>query len=547
MMKIFRTHLLIAEDNKSLLLGAKEIEELFIREIKEFGLDSEIMVAPTGSLGYEEIGVAVAVFPEGVIYAPVNKNDVREIVREHLLKGRILERLAKKIEKTEIKAPRTKSEDIFAKQTRIVLRNVGLVNPESIEDYLGRGGYTAVEKAIENGPKWVIDEVKRSELKGRGGAGFPTGRKWEFTANAPGPIKYIICNADEGEPGTFKDREIMEGDPHTLIEGMIIAGFSTGSNYGFVYVRGEYDLSIRRLEKAIEDARSYGLLGENILGSGFSFDIEIKKGAGAYICGEETALIESIEGKRGEPRKKPPYPPTFGLWGKPTVINNVETLANIPPIIENGADWYKKFGVPGSYGTKVFSLMGDLNWKGVIEIPFGTPLSYIINDIGGGIKGGKKIKGVVLGGVSGSLITPEYLDTKVDFNSLATIEAGPGSGAIIVFNEDRCIVDLVKNIAYFFRHESCGKCTPCRVGTEQIYAITDWVSKGEGKMTDFETLEKLGKDMNLTSFCGLGQTAPNIIVQSLKKFSEEWLEHIKDKKCRAGVCQMISEEEKNEQ
>lgn len=546
MMKIFRTHLLIAEDNKSLLHGAKEIEDLFVKEIKEFGLESEIMVAPTGSLGYEDIGVAVAVFPEGVIYAPVNKNDVREIVREHLLKGRVLEKLAKKIEKTEIKAPRTKSEDIFAKQTRIVLRNVGLVNPESIEDYLGRGGYAALEKSIENGPKWVIDEVKKSELKGRGGAGFPTGRKWEFTANAQGPIKYIICNADEGEPGTFKDREIMEGDPHTLIEGMIIAGFSTGSNYGFIYVRGEYELSIRRLEKAIEDARRYGLLGENILGSGFNFDIEIKKGAGAYICGEETALIESIEGKRGEPRKKPPYPPTYGLWGKPTVINNVETLANIPPIIENGADWYKKYGVPGSYGTKVFSLMGDLNWKGVIEIPFGTPLSYIINDIGGGIKEGKKIKGVVLGGVSGSLITPEYLDTPVDFNSLATIEAGPGSGAIIVFSEDRCIVDLVKNIAFFFRHESCGKCTPCRVGTEQIYVILDWVSKGEGKMSDIETLERLGKNMNLTSFCGLGQTAPNIIVQSLKKYNEEWLEHIREKKCRAGVCEMILEEDENE-
>jgi NADH:ubiquinone oxidoreductase subunit F (NADH-binding) len=367
----------------------------------------------------------------------------------------------------------------------------------------------------------------------------------EFTAKASDPVKYVICNADEGEPGTFKDREIMEGDPHSLIEGMIIAAFSTKASYGYIYIRGEYDLSINRLEKAINDARNYGLLGENILGSGFNFDIEIKKGAGAYICGEETALIESIEGKRGEPRKKPPYPPTCGLWGKPTVINNVETLVNIPPIIENGADWYKRFGVAGSYGTKVFSLMGDLNWKGIIEIPFGTPLSYIVNEIGGGVKEGKKLKGVILGGVSGSLITLEQLDTPVDFNSLATIEAGPGSGAIIAFDEDRCIVDIVKNIAYFFRHESCGKCTPCRVGTEQIYEIIDWITKGEGRISDLDTLEKLGDDLKLTSFCGLGQTAPNIIVQSLAKFTIEWIEHIKEKKCRAGVCQMTLEEVKN--
>lgn len=544
-MKIYRTHILVAEDNKSLLMGAKEIEEALVREVKEFQLENEVMVAPTGSLGYEEIGVAIIVFPEGVVYAPVHKNDVKDIVREHLLKGRIVERLAKTIEKKEIIAPRTKSEDIFAKQTRIVLRNVGIINPESIDDYLGRNGYTALEKAFEKGAQWVIDEIKKSELKGRGGAGFPTGRKWEFTAKATDPIKYVICNADEGEPGTFKDREIMEGDPHTLIEGMIIAGFATGSTYGYIYIRGEYELSIRRLEKAIADARNYGILGENILGSNFSFDIEIKKGAGAYICGEETALIESIEGKRGEPRKKPPYPPTNGLWGKPTVINNVETLANIPAILENGEDWYKQFGVPGSFGTKVFSLMGDLNWKGIIEIPFGTPLSYIINDIGGGVREGKKLKGVILGGVSGSLITPDEIDIAVDFNSLATIEAGPGSGSIVVLDEDRCIVDVAKNIAYFFKHESCGKCTPCRVGTEEVYRIIDWITLGEGRLSDIKTIESLGNDMKLTSFCGLGQTAPNIIVQSLTKYREEWIEHVQEKRCRSRVCKMTYEEVKN--
>jgi NADH:ubiquinone oxidoreductase subunit F (NADH-binding) len=340
----------------------------------------------------------------------------------------------------------------------------------------------------------------------------------------------------------------MEGDPHLLIEGMILAGFATGANYGYIYIRGEYDLSIRRLQKAIDQARSYGFLGENILGSGFSFDIEIKKGAGAYICGEETALIESIEGKRGEPRKKPPYPPTFGLWGKPTVINNVETLANVPPIVVNGAEWFKKFGVAGSYGTKLFSLMGDVNYKGVIEIPFGVKLSSIINDVGFGIKGGKKLKGVILGGVSGSLITPNEIDTPVDFNSLALIEAGPGSGSIVVLSEDRCIVDIAKNIAYFFRHESCGKCTPCRVGTEEMYKIIDNISKGFGEVKDLERLDKLSTSMKLTSFCGLGQTAPNIIQQSLRKFRDEWLEHINERKCSANVCEFeeIMEEVTNE-
>lgn len=544
-MKIFRTHVLVAEDNKSLIKGAKEIEEALVREIREFGLENEVMVAPTGSLGYEETGVAIAIFPEGIVYAPVNRGDVKEIVREHFLKGRTVQRLLKSIEKGEVKAPSTKSEDIFSKQTRIVLRNVGLINPESIDEYLGRNGYLALEKAIEKGPEWVIEELKKSELKGRGGAGFPTGRKWEFTAKAPGPIKYVICNADEGEPGTFKDREIMEGDPHSLLEGMIIAGFATGANFGYIYVRGEYELSISRLEKAIEAARGYGLLGENILGSGFSFEVEIRKGAGAYICGEETALIESIEGKRGEPRKKPPYPPTNGLWGKPTVINNVETLANVPPIIENGADWYRQFGVPGSYGTKVFSLMGDLNWKGVIEIPFGTKLSYIVNDIGGGVKEGKKLKAIILGGVSGSLIAPNEIDTPVDFSSLATIEAGPGSGAIIVLSEDRCIVDTLKNIAHFFRHESCGKCTPCRVGTEEICRIIEWISTGEGRLSDIEALEDLGNGMKLTSFCGLGQTAPNILSQSLKKYKQEWIDHIRDKKCSSEVCKMTYKEAEN--
>ncbi len=389
----------------------------------------------------------------------------------------------------------------------------------------------------------MIEEVKKSELRGRGGAGFPTGKKWEPTKNAESDEKYVVCNADEGEPGTFKDRVLMEGNPHLLIEGMILAGFATGAKHGYIYIRGEYDLAIKRLKKAIEQARVYGLLGENILGSGFDFDIDIKKGAGAYICGEETALFESMEGHRGEPRKKPPYPATYGLWGKPTVINNVETLANIPPIIINGGDWFKQFGVAGSYGTKLFSLMGDVDYKGVIEIPFGIPLSYIINEVGFGVKQGKKLKAVILGGVSGSLITPAEIDTPVDFNSLARIEAGPGSGSIVVLSEDRCIVDITKNILYFFRHESCGKCTPCRVGTEEMYRTVDRISKGFGEESDLRKLELISNSMKLTSFCGLGQTAPNILYQSLTKFRDEWMSHIKERKCPANVCKFEPLEE----
>jgi len=431
---------------------------------------------------------------------------------------------------------------------KILLKRVGVINPESIEEYITNGGYVALKKAIEKGPQWVLDEVKASELRGRGGAGFPTGKKWEFTAKATGDAKYVICNADEGEPGTFKDRVIMEGDPQSVIEGMSLAGFAVGAKYGYIYIRGEYTLSIKMLQKAIEQARSYGFLGKNILGSKFNFDIEIREGAGAYICGEETALMESIEGKRGEPRKKPPYPPTCGLWGKPTVINNVETLANIPNIIANGAEWFKKFGVPGSYGTKLFSLSGDVNYKGVIEIPFGIKLSSIINDIGLGLKNGKKLKGVILGGVSGSLIAPNEIDIPVDCQSLCQIEAAPGCGTIIIFNEDRCIVDIVKNIAYFFRHESCGKCSPCRVGTEEIYKILDNISRGIGKVEDITKLEKLSTSMRLTSFCPLGQTAPNILTQSLKKYRDEWLGHVNERKCSANVCKFeeITEEVTNE-
>ncbi len=547
-MKFYRTHVLVAEDSKSLSKGAKEIEELLLREIRNLGLEKEILITPTGSLGYEDIGVAIAVYPEGIIYAPVTPKDVPLIVKEHFLKGRILSNISHEIGKKDVSLGISKAEKVLSVQKKVLLRRVGSINPESIEEYIAEDGYLALEKAFENGSEWVLNEVKNSELRGRGGAGFPTGKKWEFTAMAKSDVKFVICNADEGEPGTFKDRVLMEGDPHSIIEGMILAGFATGATYGYIYIRGEYELSIKRLSKAIEQAYDYGFLGKDILGSGFDFDIEIKKGAGAYVCGEETALLESIEGKRGEPRKKPPYPPTSGLFKRPTVINNVETLANIPPILVNGSNWFKQIGVPGSYGTKLFSLMGDVNYKGVIEIPFGVKLREIIEEVGFGVKGGKNLKVVILGGVSGSLISKEEIDTEVDFNSLAKIEAGPGSGSIVVLSEDRCIVDVVKNIAYFFRHESCGKCTPCRVGTDVIYRIVDNVSKGNGQREDLVKLEKLSNAMKLTSFCGLGQTTPNILLQSLTKFKEEWLAHIDERKCPSNICQFepIKEEVINE-
>jgi len=530
-MKFYRTHVLVAKDSRGIAAGAENIEKLLIGEIKRHHLDGEVAVVPTGDLGFAGDGVSIAVYPDGIVYAPVTAADVPAIVGEHLLKGKVLKKLAVSVRRAHTGIGATRSEKIIGIQKKILLKNVGTINPENIEEYIATDGYSALGKALSGMKSGeVIAAVKSSELRGRGGAGYPTGMKWESAAVEQDAEKYIICNADEGEPGTFKDREILEGDPHLVLEGIILAGYAIGAHTGYIYVRGEYGLSIRRLQKAIDAAAAYGLLGKNILGSGFGFDIEIKKGAGAYICGEESALIESIEGKRGEPRKKPPYPTKAGLWGKPTVINNVETLANVPAIIENGADWYKSIGVPGSRGTKLFSLMGDINWKGVIEIPFGTRLSNIITEIGGGVKGGRKLKGVILGGVSGFLIRPEETDVSVDFDSLARIEAGPGSGSIIVLDETRSIVDIIRNIIYFFRHESCGKCTPCRVGVEQMYSILDYIYGCEGIAGDAETLEDIGRNMALTSFCPLGQTAPNIMMQSLKKYRDEWQEYIARKK-----------------
>ncbi|OQA92325.1 MAG: NADP-reducing hydrogenase subunit HndC [Elusimicrobia bacterium ADurb.Bin231] len=525
-MKFFRTHILVSKDSKSMFAGAETVEKLLVEEIKKQGLGEEIKVISTGSIGFEGTGVTIAVYPDGIVYSPVTVSDIPEIVSEHLLKGRVVKRIAFPIKTSKMPSGVTFPEKVIGIQKRIVLKNVGFINPENIEEYIAQDGYSALAKSLcDMKPSDVISLITASELRGRGGAGYPTGLKWAAAAEVKGDCKYIICNADEGEPGTFKDREIMEGDPHTLLEGMAIAGYAVGASVGYIYIRGEYAISINRLNKAIEDARSYGLLGKNILGSGFDFEIEIKKGAGAYVCGEESALIESIEGSRGEPRKKPPYPVVSGLWAKPTVVNNVETLANVPRILENGAEWYKSLGTEGSRGTKLFSLMGDIKWKGVIEIPFGTPLSKIVMNIAGGLKNNAKLKAVILGGVSGYLIKPEELDIPVDFNSLARIEAGPGSGSIIVLDDSRDIVDIVKNIAEFFKHESCGKCTPCRIGTDQICEIIDRFFYDEGSEDDLNKLMRLSETMFQTSFCALGQTAPNILQQSLKKFRGDWERH----------------------
>ncbi len=423
------------------------------------------------------------------------------------------------------------------KESRVVLQNCGIINPESIEEYKLKGGYTALSKTIkEMIPKEVINEVENSKLVGRGGAAFPTGLKWEFTFRAADKPKYIVCNADEGEPGTFKDRLILEGDPYRIIEAMAIAGYAVGAEYGYIYIRGEYGLSIKRINLAINKARESNFLGKNILGTNFSFDIEIREGAGAYICGDETALMESIEGKRGEPRLKPPYPPTSGLWNKPTVINNVETLANIPSIILKGADWYNKIGLAESTGTKVLTLLGDIKNQGAVEVPLGTNLKDIIYDIGGGIKEGKKLKMVQLGGPSGSCLSPDMVDVSLDYKVLTQAGLTLGSGVVLVLNEDRCIVDVVRNMARFFRHESCGKCTPCREGVKMIYNLLTKIALGKGEDNDLETLKSLGETMKDASFCGLGQSAPNSLLDTLKLFTNEYAQHIQKKGCPLKVC-----------
>ncbi|MGB9823825.1 MAG: NADH-quinone oxidoreductase subunit NuoF [Candidatus Hydrothermia bacterium] len=519
------------------------IKNKLVAAIKEAGIEDEVAIVETGCMGPCELGPVMLIYPDGVFYIRLKENDVEEIVKEHFIKGRPVKRLqwttpeARKIVEEKKQIP------FFEKQLKIVLQNCGKIDPENIEEYIATGGYEALAKVLtQMTPEQVIEEMIASGLRGRGGAGFPTGLKWKAAKEAPGDEKFVVCNGDEGDPGAFMDRAILEGDPHSVIEGMAIAAYAIGAKQGYVYVRAEYPLAVKRLEKAIQQARKYGLLGKNIFETNFEFDMEIRIGAGAFVCGEETALLASIEGKRGQPRPKPPFPAQKGLWGKPTVINNVETFANVRHIMLNGAKWFASIGTENSKGTKVFALSGKVQNTGLVEVPMGITIRELIFDIGGGIPGGKKFKAVQVGGPSGGCVPAEYMDTPIDYESLKKLGTIMGSGGVIVLDEDTCMVNLAKFFLDFTVDESCGQCVPCRIGLKHLYDILDRITKGEGKMEDLETLEKLGEEIRRTSLCGLGQSAPNPVLSTLRYFRDEYIEHIKDKKCRAGVCQFGHEE-----
>ncbi|HHY46545.1 MAG TPA: NADH-quinone oxidoreductase subunit NuoF [Firmicutes bacterium] len=536
-MEFYRSHVLVCGGTPCVLEGCKAVRDALISEVRRAGLAGEVKVVETGCLGPCDMGPIVVVYPEGITYARVGVKDVPVIVEEHLLKGRAVDRLVLGTGAKEKGVVSYERPPYFELQQRIVLRNCGMIDPDSIDEYIARDGYRALAKCLtEMTPGEVIDAVKESGLLGRGGAAFPTGVKWSFTARATANQKYVVCNADEGEPGTFKDRLILEGDPHSIIEGMAIAGYAVGADKGFIYIRGEYVLSIERLERAIQKAREYGLLGEDILGSGFDFDIEVRKGAGAYVCGEETALIESMEGDRGEPRLKPPYPGTCGLWGKPTVVNNVETLANVPPIILNGPKWFRGFGTERCPGTKVFTLTGDVNNKGLIEVPMGITLRQVIYEIGGGIPGGRAFKIAQTGGTSGGCLPKELLDVPMDYFSLPEAGSALGSGALLIVDDSHCIVDIARCFMKFFKHESCGKCVPCREGTDRLYEIVDKVAQGNGRLEDLDLALELSRVMQVASLCGLGQAAPLSLMTILQYFGDEFREHIVGKTCPAGTC-----------
>ncbi|MBU0927637.1 MAG: NADH-quinone oxidoreductase subunit NuoF [Spirochaetes bacterium] len=500
------------------------------------GVQDEVQIVKTGCFGFCEKGPIVKVLPSESFYVEVKPEDAKEIISEQIVKGREVKRL---LYKDERQKDRIKVEDIgfYQKQYRIVLRNCGIINPENIDEYIARDGYAGLEKVLTSmKPDDVIEELKAAGLRGRGGAGFPTWRKWMFSKGVESDQKYVVCNADEGDPGAYMDRSTIEGDPHSVIEAMAICGYTVGSTKGFVYIRAEYPLAIERLKIALQQARDYGLLGDDILGTGFSFDIEIRLGAGAFVCGEETALLQSIEGNRGMPIPRPPFPAVKGLWGKPTIINNVETWANIPVILTKGSAWFAKIGTETSKGTKVFALTGKINNSGLVEVPMGTTLREIIFDIGGGIKDGKKFKGAQTGGPSGGIITEEFLDLPIDYESLTSLGSMMGSGGLIVMDEDDCVVDVSRFYMEFCVDESCGKCSPCRIGTNQMHAILVKITKGLGTMEDLEKLEKIGLAMRKAALCGLGQTAPNPTLSTVKRFRQEYVDHIVNKSCVAGKC-----------
>ena len=541
-MELYRSHVLVCGGTGCSSSGSAKLIERFEEQLKEKGLDKEVKVVRTGCFGLCEAGPVVIVYPEGTFYSRVKVEDVDEIVSEHLLKGRKVQHLVYVDHKTHESSVQKSLNEIgfYKQQQRVALRNCGVIDPENIDEYIAFDGYKALAKALtEMTPEQVCQEVLDSGLRGRGGAGFPTGKKWQFARASQAEHKYFVCNADEGDPGAFMDRSLLEGDPHAILEAMAIGGYAIGADEGWIYVRAEYPIAVKRLEKAIEQAHEYGLLGENIFGTGFNFDIHIRLGAGAFVCGEETALMASIEGKRGEPRPKPPFPAVKGLFESPTNINNVETLGNIAQIILKGADWFKSIGIPSSTGTKVFALGGKINNTGLVEVPMGIPLRTIIEDIGGGCPNGKKFKAVQTGGPSGGCIPASMLDISVDYDSLTKIGAMMGSGGMIVMDEDNCMVDIARFFLDFTVDESCGKCTPCRVGTRRMLEILERITQGKGEEGDIEKLETLAENIKSSALCGLGQTAPNPVLSTIKYFRDEYEAHIKEKRCPAHHCQAL--------
>jgi len=540
MIEKVRTQLLLCSGTSCMSNGAQQVKDSLEKALKEANLEKEVEIITTGCMGICELGPIMVVYPDGVFYQRLTPEDAREIVQEHILKGRVVQRLFYKKPKSEELVDMMENIEFFQLQKRIVRRNCGVIDVTTIDDYIGADGFMALGKALtEMTPQEVIEEIKKSGLRGRGGAGFPTGLKWDFAAKAKGEKKYILCNADEGDPGAFMDRSMLEGDAYSVLEAMIIGGYAIGANQGYIYVRAEYPLAIERLKIAVKEMRKHNLLGKNILNTGFDFDVEIRMGAGAFVCGEETALMRSIEGKRGEPRPRPPFPANQGLFEMPTVLNNVETLANIPYIIMHGAEKYASVGTEKSKGTKIFALAGNIYNTGLIEVPIGITLRDIVYKIGGGIPNNKEFKAVQIGGPSGGCIPAQHLDTKVDYESLKELGAIMGSGGLIVIDEDTCMVDLARYFMNFIQDESCGKCTPCREGTRVMLDILNRICEGKGKMEDLDILEELAYRIKDTALCGLGQTAPNPVLTTLRYFKDEYIEHIRDKKCRAGVCQSL--------
>ena len=541
-MNFVRSHILVCTGTGCSSSNSPAIIEAFEQELKAQGMDQEVRVVKTGCFGLCAMGPVVLVYPEGAFYTHVTVPDVAEIVSEHIVKGRIVQRLLHKEGDAAEKVTSLSDTQFYKKQLRIALRNCGVINPENIDEYIGTGGYTALGRALtEQTPQQVIDQIKLSGLRGRGGAGFPTGMKWQFThdATAPDGVKFVCCNADEGDPGAFMDRSVLEGDPHSVIEAMTIAGYAIGAHQGYIYVRAEYPIAVKRLEIAIGQAKEYGLLGKNIFETGFDFDLELRLGAGAFVCGEETALMTSIEGKRGEPRPRPPFPANKGLFQRPTLLNNVETYANITWIFNHGPEAYAAIGTEKSKGTKVFALGGKITNTGLVEVPMGTTLRTVVEDIGGGVPGGKKFKAAQTGGPSGGCIPANLIDTPMDYDSLGAIGSMMGSGGLIVMDEDNCMVDIAKFFLEFIIDESCGKCSPCRIGTKRLYDLLTKITEGKGTLEDLTTIEELCNHIKASALCGLGQTAPNPVLSTLHHFRDEYIAHVVEKRCPAGVCKSL--------